>query len=66
LELTARDEAIAFAHGQGVSFVARWPPDGDGAPICIVAKMSLPLRWERVPVDEPAIDEPPESQYSQP
>lgn len=57
LELMPRDEAIAFAHGREANLVAWWPSDGDAAPSCIVAKVSLPLRWEQVPVEEPAIDE---------
>lgn len=32
-------------------------PGDDAAPSCIVAKVSLPLRWEHLPVEEPAIDE---------
>lgn len=53
----ARDEAIAFAHEQGASLVAWWPSAGEAAPSCIVAKVSLPLRWERAPVEEPVVDE---------
>jgi hypothetical protein len=57
LEAVPRDEAIAHAHRQGANLVARWPAAPHEAPSCIVAKVSLPLRWERVPVDEPRIDE---------
>ena len=57
LELMSRDEAMAFAHERGANLVAWWPSDGDAVPSCIVAKVSLPLRWERVPVEAPAVDE---------
>jgi len=58
-ELTARDEAIALAHERGANLVAWWPPAGDASPSCIVAKVSLPLRWERAPLEDPSamIDE---------
>jgi hypothetical protein len=56
-EPIARDEAIAFAHELGANLVAEWPADGQAEPWCIVAKVAQPPRWERVPVDEPAIDE---------
>ncbi|MEW2590963.1 hypothetical protein AB0893_11145 [Micromonospora aurantiaca] len=57
LELMARGEAIAFAHEREANLVARFPPSGEAVPSCIVAKVSLPLRWERAPLDEPVIDE---------
>lgn len=57
LELMARDEAIAFARERGANLVAWWPPAGEAAPSCVVAMVSLPLRWERVPVEKPAVDE---------
>jgi hypothetical protein len=57
LELVTRDEAMAFAHRRGANLVASWPPGGESAPSCIVAKVSLPLRWERAPAEEPAVDE---------
>ncbi|MCI0685664.1 MAG: hypothetical protein L0Y54_00280 [Sporichthyaceae bacterium] len=58
-ELMARDEAIAFAHQRAANLVAWWPSTADAVPTCIVAKVSLPLRWERVPVEgsPPPIDE---------
>lgn len=56
-EVLSRNEAIAFAHERGANLVAWWPSGGDPAPSCIVAKVSLPLRWEQVPIEEPAIDE---------
>src|SRR6266508_1714851 len=55
LVLMARDEAIALAHERGVNLVAWWPPDADAAPSCLMAKVSLPLRWERVPVEDSAL-----------
>ncbi|MDG4803325.1 hypothetical protein [Micromonospora sp. WMMD980] len=58
LALTPRDEAIAFAHERGANLVAWWPSTVDAeVPSCVVAKVSLPLRWERAPLDEPAVDE---------
>jgi hypothetical protein len=57
LELMARTEAIAFAHGQQANLVASWPPGGATVPSCIVAKVSLPLRWEQTPVEEPPVDQ---------
>ncbi|WP_405092098.1 hypothetical protein OG767_03335 [Micromonospora sp. NBC_01392] len=57
LELMARDESIAFAHERGANLVASCPPTGEAAPSCVVAKVSLPVRWERAPIDEPPIDE---------
>ncbi|MFC4150098.1 hypothetical protein ACFO0M_27915 [Micromonospora mangrovi] len=56
LELTARDEAIAYAHERGANLVA-WYSAGEVVPSCVVAKVSLPLRWERAPLDEPTRDE---------
>lgn len=54
-ELMARDAAIVLAHERGANLVTWWPSDGDDAeiPSCIVAKVSLPLRWERTPAMEP-------------
>jgi hypothetical protein len=57
VELRARDEAISLAHERGANLVAWWPPDGETAPSCIVAKVSLPLRWEQAPVEVPTVDE---------
>ncbi|MDW3849461.1 hypothetical protein NMK34_22875 [Micromonospora sp. BRA006-A] len=57
LKLMARDEAIAFAHERGANLVAWCPPSDEAAPSCVVTKVTLPLRWERAPIDEPAIDE---------
>jgi hypothetical protein len=57
LELMSRAEAMAFAHERGANLVASWTPDSDAAPSCIVAKVSLPLRWEQAPVEAPAVDE---------
>lgn len=54
-QLMARDEAITLAHERGANLVAWWPPTGDAAPSCILAKVSLPLRWERLPVEEPRL-----------
>lgn len=50
-EPMARDEAIALAHERGANLVAWWPSafDDEETPSCIVAKVSLPLRWERLP-----------------
>lgn len=56
-ELLARDEAIALAHERGANLVAWWPFDAGTIPSCIVAKVSLPLRWERLPDEEPPLDE---------
>jgi hypothetical protein len=55
-----RDEAIALAHGRELNLVAWWPVGAEAEmPSCIMSKVSLPLRWEKVttePADEP-IDE---------
>jgi len=53
-ELMPRDEAIALAHERGANLVA-WRPHtaGDDTPSCIVAKVSEPLRWERLPDEAP-------------
>jgi hypothetical protein len=58
-ELMARDEAIAFARGRGANLVAWWPGTADQTPSCVVAKVRLPLRWERLPAEDtpPPIDE---------
>jgi hypothetical protein len=58
-ELMARDEAIALAHQRGANLVAWWlSAVGEDIPSCIVAKVSLPLRWERLPeVESPPVDE---------
>ncbi|GIH10572.1 hypothetical protein Rhe02_86390 [Rhizocola hellebori] len=57
-ESTARDEAIAFAHERGANLVAWWPASSEaGDPWCIVAKVSLPLRWEQIPIGQSAVDE---------
>lgn len=54
LEPMSRDAAIAYAHEHGGNLVAWWP-DSDS---CIVSKVSLPLRWERLPaLEPPEIDE---------
>lgn len=56
--LMAPDEAIALAHERGANLVAWWPGHVDEIPSCIVAKVTLPLRWERIPdEDPPPIDE---------
>ncbi|GHJ42781.1 hypothetical protein Cs7R123_01230 [Catellatospora sp. TT07R-123] len=52
-----RDEAIAYAHARGANLVASWPEADDQLPTCIVAKVSLPVRWEQVPLDTPEADE---------
>ncbi len=59
LELVARDEAIALAHERGANLVVWLPPAVDAPPPCIVTKVSVPLRWERVPLEDspPPIDE---------
>lgn len=60
-EPVSLDAAIAFAHERGGNLVAWWPPSerGTATPSCIVRKVSLPLRWERAPVEDypPPIDE---------
>jgi len=57
-ELMARDEAIALAHERGANLVAWWPYAAGEIPWCIVAPVSLPLRWERLPVEgPPPVDE---------
>lgn len=53
LEPMSRDDAIAYAHEHGGNLVAWWPAPDDACPACVVSKVSLPLRWERLP-DEPA------------
>ncbi|HXS63217.1 MAG TPA: hypothetical protein VN767_10085 [Streptosporangiaceae bacterium] len=50
--LMARDEAIALARGRGASLVAWWPFAAGEVPSCIVAKVSVPLRWEELPDDD--------------
>lgn len=45
-ELMARGEAITLAHERGANLVAWWPPTEGDVPSCVVAKVSLPLRWE--------------------
>jgi hypothetical protein len=53
LELMRRDDALAAASAQGKSLVAEWPSrSGGDVPSCILAKVSLPLRWEVVPRDD--------------
>jgi hypothetical protein len=56
----ARDEAIALAHGRELNLVAAWPGGAETEiPSCIISKVSLPLRWEKLSdrhVDKP-IDE---------
>ena len=53
LELLARADALAVAWSHGQSLVAQWPSArDDDVPTCIVAKVSLPLRWEVVPRDD--------------
>lgn len=48
-----RDEAIALAHERDANLVAWWPSSlEEGAPSCIVAKVRLPLRWERLPDED--------------
>jgi hypothetical protein len=60
-ELMARDEAIALAHERDANLVTWWPSsfDDEETPSCIVAKVSLPLRWERLPGEDApfAVDE---------
>lgn len=51
-EPMSRAEAIALAHERGANLVAEWPSDPDLVPSCIVAKVSLPLRWERLPAQD--------------
>ncbi|HET7018063.1 MAG TPA: arginase family protein [Streptosporangiaceae bacterium] len=50
--LMARDDAIALARARGASLVAWWPFAAGDVPSCIVAKVSVPLRWEEVPDDD--------------
>jgi hypothetical protein len=60
VQLMERDDAIARAHSKGLCLIAEWPEWPDEEPTsCIFAKVSLPLRWERIPdhSDEPTIDE---------
>lgn len=48
-----RGVAIDVAHSRGVNLVAEWPEDFDSeTPFCFFGKVSLPLRWERIP-EEP-------------
>lgn len=54
-ELMGRDEAIALARERGANLVAWWPPAADQVPSCIVARVSLPLRWERLPAEDPPL-----------
>jgi hypothetical protein len=52
-----RAEAIAFARARDANLVASWTPVTGPDPSCVVAKVSLPLRWERLPAEDPAFDE---------
>ncbi|MBO0827642.1 MAG: hypothetical protein J2P24_07655 [Streptosporangiales bacterium] len=52
LEPMSRDDAVAYAHERGANLVAWWPARDDPRPSCVVSKVTLPLRWERLP-DEP-------------
>lgn len=59
LEPMTREAAIALAHSKGVNLVASWPAGAEtDRPTCILSKVSVPLRWERVPgIGERSIDE---------
>lgn len=54
LEPMTRDAALALARARGLNLVADWPGDEEsGAPSCVLAKVSLPVRWERLPEPDP-------------
>lgn len=55
LEPMSRDDAIAYAHERGANLVMWWPDDH--RPSCVIRKVTLPLRWERLPEEPPEIDE---------
>lgn len=43
-----RSVAIDIAHERGLNLVASWPGESDPTPPCVISKVTLPLRWERV------------------
>lgn len=52
-ELMTRDAALALARARGLSLIAEWPVGGTGAPSCVLAKVSPPVRWEQLPEQDP-------------
>ena len=44
-------QARSLAHSRGLNLVARWPDDGDAAPLCVLRKVTTPLRWENMPLE---------------
>lgn len=57
LEPMSRDAAIAYARERGGNLVAWWPAPEDPCPSCVIGKVTLPLRWERLPGEPPQVDE---------
>lgn len=56
--LLPRDDAIALAHSRGGNLVAWWPAAAEEIPSCVVSKVTTPVRWERLPIEEPGpVDE---------
>ena len=58
LELIPRVDALAFARARGANLISEYPiEDFESEPDCIIAKVSVPLRWERLPVEPVVQDE---------
>lgn len=58
-DVVGRDEAIARAHARGLNLITWWPGRDNPVPSCVVAKVAVPVRWERIPGGDHA-DQPDE------
>jgi hypothetical protein len=56
IDVVERDAAIGWAHDRGLNLVQEWPGE-DEVPSCVLGRVAVPVRWERVAAEEPVVDE---------